>query len=71
MQTGWNQDQGPFMWALILALACLQLYKHADRLVSWLKWVNDVWPFCHKTIRNQINYFLKKNETMEIFKDRL
>ena len=37
-QTGWSQDQGPLMWALILATAYLQLHKHTNRLVFRLKW---------------------------------
>ena len=40
MQTGCSQDQGPLMSALILATACLQLYKHTYKSVSLLKWAN-------------------------------
>ena len=54
--TGWSQDQGPLMWALVLASICLQLYKipkyqYSDwyRLISslsagvfWLKYKHQV-----------------------------
>ena len=36
-----SQDQGPLMWALVLASAYLQLYKNTDKSVSRLKWVSN------------------------------
>ena len=40
----WGQDQDPLMWALILAPACMQLYKNTDRSVSRLKLTNVCFP---------------------------
>ena len=42
MQTVYSQDQVPYMLDLILAQACLNPYKNANKPLSRTEWINYI-----------------------------
>ena len=64
MQTGCSQDQVPHMWDLILASACLHLYKNTDKSVSRIEWETILIFLILKTLWEMEYLLLRSNCTV-------